>query len=492
MNCYFKSIDTFLTYGQAVVHEYEVPIMTADGTHGTVTVTGELSQDYTGDWLVLDGHLLYIVSVAPGNNMTSIVVGDPFTAFSRTVAYVEPSSYYLGEYIKEFAESEYINQPDPFFDMPYLTVTNSDTTEFAHVAPNDGLTSLEMVIRNAMERGVVIAVSFDEDSLTLAVSTGTTTRQTVVLGDGHSELVEETYNRELISKVTVISELGYPHYYYKTLTGEITTTPPVNRPRGEWVTVQQGADNLLDTAKEAFAASIDSHRITFYSTLELSLSQPLRVRLKDKTYETAVTYIGIQTHDNRFMYQCGEAISTLTGRVASIGRAVAQAVSSIPTAVSQLQNDAGYVDAAGAADAAPVQSVNSQTGAVTVAVPTKTSELNNDSGYITAASAVAPTNQYVCAGGTGPMGYGFFNNATAARIFVPMPNNASGITAVTYSGTLELYFGSGLHQAITGMSVVGVQPGGVIVAVTIASGGTQRMPCILEGEANSTITATLS
>lgn len=37
----------------------------------------------------------------------------------------------------------------------------------------------------------------------------------------------------------------------------------------------------------------------------------------------------------------------------------------IPTAVSQLDNDSGYVDATGAAAAAPVQSVDGQTGAVT-------------------------------------------------------------------------------------------------------------------------------
>ena len=38
----------------------------------------------------------------------------------------------------------------------------------------------------------------------------------------------------------------------------------------------------------------------------------------------------------------------------------------IPSQTSDLENDSGYVDAAGAAAAAPVQSVNGQTGAVTV------------------------------------------------------------------------------------------------------------------------------
>ena len=99
----------------------------------------------------------------------------------------------------------------------------------------------------------------------------------------------------------------------------------------------------------------------------------------------------------------------------------------IPENTSDLNNDSGFVDAAGAAAAAPVQSVagktgtvtlvkgdvglgnvdnvqqysasnpppypvtsvNSQTGAVVLAIPSKTSDLNNDSGFVDAAGAAA-------------------------------------------------------------------------------------------------------
>lgn len=46
-------------------------------------------------------------------------------------------------------------------------------------------------------------------------------------------------------------------------------------------------------------------------------------------------------------------------------------------------NPNSYVDATGAANAAPVQSVNGQTGTVSLSIPTKTSDLTNDSGFIT-------------------------------------------------------------------------------------------------------------
>lgn len=541
---FIKSRDTFLTYAQTVVTEYDTPLMTAEGVTGTVTVAGELTQDYTGEWLVLGEHLLYIVSVAPENNFTELIVGDPFTAFSRVVAYTEPTTYYLGEYIKALAESEYINQPDPYFDMPYLTVTNSDTTEFAHVAPNDGLTSLEMVIRDAIAKGVLINISFDEDSLTLAISTGSTTRQTVVLGDGRSELREETYNRQLISKVTVISELGYPHYYYKTLTGEITTTAPVNRPRGEWVTVQQGADNLLDTAKEAFAASIDSHKIAFYSTLELPMGQPLLVRLKGKVYETQVTYIGIQSYDNRFLYECGEAVNTLTGRVAELGRAVADAVASIPVAFSQIRNDIGAMEYLGAnviTNSANDTAVNwigfgtgyamfSTTGAlmnkpsnygmvlswvnannvtqlwITVGGSNSVWKRSGDnangnpggwygSGWkkLAEADSVLPAQsspETITFSGYRAVAQGYASTSTNANVFMPMPNNASG-AAVVRTGTWTLGTPSQASAAVSGLAVTQVTRAGIYMAVT-STGLTTGEPVTFKCTTNATMTITWS
>ena len=61
-------------------------------------------------------------------------------------------------------------------------------------------------------------------------------------------------------------------------------------------------------------------------------------------------------------------------------------IPTVPTDVSAFDNDAGYVNATQAANAAPVQSVNGQTGTVTLSiptVPTDVSSFNNDAGYLT-------------------------------------------------------------------------------------------------------------
>lgn len=67
---------------------------------------------------------------------------------------------------------------------------------------------------------------------------------------------------------------------------------------------------------------------------------------------------------------------------------VTLSIPTVPTDVSSFNNDAGYVNSAGAAAAAPVQSVNGQTGTVTLSIPTVPSNVSaftNDAGYITLA-----------------------------------------------------------------------------------------------------------
>ena len=344
MVCFFKRLDTFVTFGQADVTEFSVPLASSGGNTGSVTVVGELTQAFTRQWLIMQGRLWYTTEVNPDNGLTNITVADPLAAFGRTLVYSTPSTNILGEYIKAVAEAEYINLADTAYDMPYLTVTNSDTTTFTPVTPEDGLFSLENLMRDAQARGLFLTFDFDAEGLSLSITPGDATEYPVVVGDGHTQLISETYSQTAIAKVTVISDLGYPHDYYLSIEGTISTTPPVNRASGEWVTVKQGEDNLLDTATAVFAENIQSHKIEFYSDIPLDLYAHVNVRLNGKVYASQITYVGIMSRDSRFLYRCGELATTLTEKVASAS--------------------SRYVTAEQAKGLAPVQSVNGQTGAV--------------------------------------------------------------------------------------------------------------------------------
>ena len=106
----------------------------------------------------------------------------------------------------------------------------------------------------------------------------------------------------------------------------------------------------------------------------------------------------------------GSAVNSVNGQTGDVVLTAADVgaladTTLIPDSTSDLINDSGFVDAAGAAAAAPVQSVNGQTGAVTItapvtsvngqtgavslAIPDSTSDLVNDSGFVDAAGAAA-------------------------------------------------------------------------------------------------------
>lgn len=421
MVCFFKRLDTFATFGQADVTEFSVPLASSGGNTGSVTVVGELTQAFTRQWLIMQGRIWYTTEVNPDNGLTNITVADPLAAFGRTLVYSTPATNILGEYIKDVAENEYINLADTAYDMPYLTVTNSDTTTFTPVAPEDGLFSLENLMRDAQARGLFLTFDFDANGLSLSITPGDATEYPVVVGDGHTQLISETYSQTAIAKVTVISDLGYPHDYYLSIDGTISTTPPVNRASGEWVTVKQGEDNLLDTATAVFAENIQSHKIEFYSDIQLDLYAHVNVRLKGKVYASRITYVGIMSRESRYLYRCGELATTLTEKVASASSKYITAeqakglapVQSVNGQTGAVVLDASDVGALPDTYVAPVQSVNGQTGDVVTAeysaVSSSTVSVASSTDTVIKSVTLAPGTYVFAFGAT------FSDNATGYR-----------------------------------------------------------------------------
>ena len=103
---------------------------------------------------------------------------------------------------------------------------------------------------------------------------------------------------------------------------------------------------------------------------------------------------------------------------------------SIPTRTSDLTNNSGFITAAGA----PVQSVNGETGAVTVSVPTKVSQLTNDSGFVNASGAATASPVQSVNGQTGAVTLSIPTVPTDVSAFT---NDAGYLTL----STLPIYSG---------------------------------------------------
>lgn len=106
------------------------------------------------------------------------------------------------------------------------------------------------------------------------------------------------------------------------------------------------------------------------------------------TYVAPVTSVNGMTGD--VVISGGGAVDSVNGQTgvvvldaADVGALPGSTV--IPDSTSDLVNDSGFITSA----QAPVQSVNGQTGAVSLTIPDSTSDLVNDSGFVNAADAAA-------------------------------------------------------------------------------------------------------
>jgi hypothetical protein len=107
----------------------------------------------------------------------------------------------------------------------------------------------------------------------------------------------------------------------------------------------------------------------------------------------------------------------------------------IPTDTADLTNSAGFVDAAGAAAAAPVQSVNGQTGAVALTIPTDTADLTNSAGFVNASGAAAASPVQSVNGQTGAVVIpaGITGWGTTSTITLPYTPTTDGIVVASFS-----------------------------------------------------------
>lgn len=146
----------------------------------------------------------------------------------------------------------------------------------------------------------------------------------------------------------------------------------------------------------------------------------------------------------------------VSGIVSAGGIAI---TSQLPTDVSELNNDSAFVNAAGAASAAPVQSVAGATGvitaqtiitaggiAITSQLPTLVSQLSNDSAFVNSSGAASAAPVQSVAGATG---------AITAQTIITAGN------LVVQGDISNLITGSDVNQNVTAIS------GGTITTGTI-------------------------
>ena len=128
------------------------------------------------------------------------------------------------------------------------------------------------------------------------------------------------------------------------------------------------------------------------------------------------------------------------------------------------------MNSAGAAAAAPVQSVNGQTGAVSLTIPDSTSDLVNDSGFVNSAGAAAAAPVQSVNGQTGAAVISTPQTAQRTALL----DGDAGITMFgavvkdTNNNTARIYMVARSTSNITPSSILAVIPDGYRPAVNTA------------------------
>lgn len=329
MDIWIRSVRTWAHLDRRRAASWSAPVFSSGSDAGTITVPGE-TNDYTGDWLICDGRLYTIKSCSPKNGVTQISVQLPEQAFARQLRYSGSGAERFGTFLASILQTEYIDQTDDMYSMPYLSVSSLDTTAFAFPVAGGEVYTLLQIIRLAAASGVYLTWTPSISGLAVQIASRESTVHHLFFSSGHEQLITQTYTSSVVAKATVrqtqtdrttgeVTVLDSATYYWHT-DGTFSTTPPDPRIPGTWVLTDVNEKKTLEEgAAAAFGRNTQAYKIEFYSDREMQLNDLVLCRIGELVVQGYVTFARRSSADSRIFYRAGDAATTLTEKVGALG-----------------------------------------------------------------------------------------------------------------------------------------------------------------------------
>lgn len=334
MDAFIKSYSDFRTIKKLSILSDSLVLDSLDPETSTLTVLGTpVTHKNAGDWLIVDQNVFRIVSVTPKEDRTLLSVTSPIEAFSRPLELTEqhPGST-IGGFIYEAMLKNWISGGDPAYAINYLVVSNSDTTSY--VAPDldgSGCFKLSEYCR-LMRKSYRVNVRFtwDENFLVCSIRKDPVAYKQVSFEDGRSKLVKVAYASKGIAKLTVLCDTTTTEKdenganivvrtrsdWYLSESGEVSQEIPAKRAQGDWSTIRiTGKDDLQAKVVEAFAKNKSNHKLEFWSTRELDVSDTCTFYLYGELLTSYISSKRKNSNDNRYYYKSGELATTATEKL---------------------------------------------------------------------------------------------------------------------------------------------------------------------------------
>jgi hypothetical protein len=337
MDIFVKSFSTYRTIKQATAVSHSLVLDALDRETSTVTVAGSgIDRSDAGNWLIADGQVFRIADVKPETDRATLTLEAPLEAFQRPLEFdIQPNDQTVGGFITAQLQAHWAACDDPVYALPYLNVSNVDTTPFAlPELDSSGCFSLTDYAR-LMRKAYRVTVTFADSGRQLAcmVQAVPASVRNVSFEDGRSQLQSVAFSYSGLAKITALHDIdtgeknaaGDPVYlrerstWYLSEDGEISQLIPSRRAPGEWGSVYvKGTEDVRTKVVEAFAKNKTNHKLEFWSTLDIPVQADCVFLVYGQLLRSYISFKRKSSTDGRYYYKSGELATTATEKLKGV------------------------------------------------------------------------------------------------------------------------------------------------------------------------------
>ena len=337
MEAFVKSFATYRTIKKATVLSSALTLDSLEADTTTVTVAGTgIGRSDTGNWLIVDGLVYRISNVKPQGDRTLLTLNFPIEGFNRPLELEEqPQGQTIGGFVRDQLEAHWVRCADAVYAMPYLVVSNLDTT--LYVPPeldSNGCFILPDYIR-LMRKTYRVTVKFVDVGSTMSciISKVPASVRKISFEDGQSQLQSLDYSSSGTAKLTVLCDVdtgekdenGNPilermrSTWYLSEDGNASQEIPARRASGEWKTITvKNQEEMEAKVIETFAKNKANHKLEFWSTRDLTVHDDCTFLVYGELLQSYISYKRKSSNDKRFYYKSGELATTATEKLRSV------------------------------------------------------------------------------------------------------------------------------------------------------------------------------
>lgn len=337
MEAFVKSFATYRTIKKTTVISSALTLDSLEAETSTVTVVGTgVGRSNAGDWLIIDGMVYLIGIVKPQADRTLLTLKSPLDAFCRPLEFAsQTQKQSVGNFVGSALQTNWVECSDSVYAMPYLTVSNSDTTPF--IAPEvdgSGCFVLAEYCR-LMRKGYRVRVSFADagNILKCVIRKEPVSARQISFEDGRSQLNSVDYSSSGMAKLTVFCDVetgdtddaGNPvlerqrSTWYLSESGAVSQNIPARRALGEWGTLSvKKTDEIPAKVVEAFAKNKANHKLEFWSTIDLAVQDDCTFWVYGESLTSYISYKRKSSEDKRYYYKSGELATTATEKLRGV------------------------------------------------------------------------------------------------------------------------------------------------------------------------------